>query len=75
MNGSIHIIGVSLVVLVVKNLLARSEDTGDAGLIHESDDPLEESMAIHSSSLDWRIPWPEEPGGLQSIRLQRVKHN
>ena len=34
------------------------------------EDPLEEGMATHSSILAWRIPWTEEPGGLQSIRLQ-----
>ena len=38
-------------------------------------DPLEEGMATHSSILAWRIPWTEEPGGLQSIRLQRIGHN
>ena len=38
-------------------------------------DPLEEGMAIHSSILAWRIPWTKEPGGLQSIGLQRVGHN
>ena len=38
-------------------------------------DPLEEGMATHSSILAWRIPWPEEPGGLQSIGLQRVGHD
>ena len=37
--------------------------------------PLEEGMAIHSSILAWRIPWTEEPGGLQSIGLQKVKNN
>ena len=36
------------------------------------EDPLEEGMATHSSILAWRIPWTEEPGGLQSIGLQRV---
>ena len=36
------------------------------------EDPLEEGMATHSSMLAWRIPWTEEPGGLQSIGLQRV---
>ena len=36
------------------------------------EDPLEEGIAIHSSILAWRIPWREEPGGLQSIGLQRV---
>ena len=39
------------------------------------DDPLEEKMATSSSILAWRIPWTEKPGGLQSMRLQRVKHN
>ena len=34
------------------------------------EDPLEEGMATHSSILAWRIPWTEEPGGLQSIELQ-----
>ena len=38
------------------------------------EDPLEEGMATHSSSLAWRIPWTEEPGGLQSMGLQRVGH-
>ena len=37
--------------------------------------PLEEGMATHSSVLAWRIPWTEEPGGLQSIGAQRVGHN
>ena len=39
------------------------------------DDTLEEGMATHSSILDWRIPWTEEPGGLQSIGSQRVRCN
>ena len=39
------------------------------------EDPLEEGMATHSKILAWRIPWTEEPGGLQSIGLQRVGHN
>ena len=38
------------------------------------EDPLEKGMATHSSILAWRIPWTEEPGGLQSTRLQRVGH-
>ena len=37
------------------------------------EDPLEEEMAVHSSILAWRIPWREEPGGLQSLGLQRVR--
>ena len=39
------------------------------------EDPLEEGMATHSSILAWRIPRTGEPGGLQSIGLQRVGHN
>ena len=39
------------------------------------EDPLEEEMITHSSFLAWRIPWTEEPGGLQSMGLQRVGHN
>ena len=37
--------------------------------------PLEKEMATHSSILDWRIPWTEEPGELQSMGSQRVGHN
>ena len=39
------------------------------------EDPLEEGMATHSSILVWRIPWTEEPSGLQSMVLQRVEYN
>jgi len=39
------------------------------------EDPLEEEMATHSSILAWRIPWTEDPGGLQAMGLQRVGHN
>ena len=38
------------------------------------EDPLEEVMATHSSVLAWRIPWTEEPGGLESMGSQRVGH-
>ena len=38
------------------------------------EDPLEKSIATHSSILAWRIPWTEESGGLQSMRSQRVGH-
>ena len=37
--------------------------------------PLEKGMATHSSILAWKIPWTEEPGGVQSIGLQRVGHS
>ena len=39
------------------------------------EDSLEKEMATHCSTLAWRIPWREEPGGLQSMGLQRVGHN
>jgi len=39
------------------------------------EDPLQEEMATHSSILAWRIPWREEPDGLQSIGLPRVGHD
>ena len=39
------------------------------------EDPLEEGMATHSSILAWEVPWPEEPGRLQTRGLQRVGHD
>ena len=39
------------------------------------EDPLEEEMATHSSILVWRIPWTEEPGRLQSVGSQRIRHD
>ena len=62
----------SLVAQMVKNLPAKQE-TQVQSLGQE--DPLEKGMATHSSILAWRIPWREEPGGLQSIRPQRVWHD
>ena len=56
-----------LVAQMVKNLLAVQE-TWVPSLGRE--DPLEEGMATHSSILAWRTPWTEEPGRLQSMRLQ-----
>ena len=41
----------------------------------DREDPLEEGVAPHSSILAWRIPWTEEPGGLQSVGLQRAGHD
>ena len=63
----LHLIA-SLVAQRVKRLPAMWE-TRVQSLGRE--DPLEESMATHSSTLAWRIPWTEEPGGLQSMGLQR----
>ena len=60
------------VVQWVKNLLEKHK-TQVQSLNQE--EPLEEGMATHSCILDWGIPWREEPGGLQSMRLQRVGHD
>ena len=38
------------------------------------EDPLEKEMTIHSSTIAWKIPWTEEPGRLQSMGSQRVRH-
>ena len=57
---------------MVKNLLAMQE-TWIQSLGRE--DPLEEDMATHSIILAWRIPWTEEPGGLQSMGSQRIRHD
>ena len=40
----------------------------------DGEDPLGKEMATHSSTLAWRIPWTEEPGGLQSVGSRRVGH-
>ena len=45
---------------------------GDAGSSPGLGNPLEKELATHSSILAWRIPWTEEPGGLQSMMSQRV---
>ena len=62
----------SLAAQVVKNLHAMQE-TWVQSLGWE--DPLENEMVIHSSTLAWRIPWTEDPGELKSVGLQRVGHN
>ena len=49
------------------------QETGVRSLGQE--DSLEKEMATHSSILAWKIPWTEEPGGLQSMWLQRVRHD
>ena len=59
----------------VKNLLVSSELQEAWVRSLGWEDPLEEFMATPSSMLAWRIPWTEEPGGLQSIGPHRVVHN
>ena len=66
------IFGASLVTQTVNNLPAMQE-TWVRSLGQE--DPLEKGMATRSSFLAWRIPWTEEPGWLQSMGSQRVRHN
>ena len=61
-----------LVAQTVKRLPAMRE-TWVQSLGQE--DPLEKEMAAHSSTLAWRIPWKEEPNGLQSMGSQRVGHD
>ena len=61
--------------LVVKNPPANAGDIRDMGLILGQEDPLGKGMVTHSSILAWRIPRTEEPGGLQSMGLQRVGCN
>ena len=55
-----------------KTLPVNAGNVRDIGSIPGSGISLEEGMATHSSILAWRIPWTEEPGGLQSRELQRV---
>ena len=63
--------GDSLVAQMVKHLPAvRETQVRSLGWR----DPLEKEMATHSSTLAWKISWTEEPGGLQSMGLQRVRH-
>ena len=63
------------VALVVKNLAVRAGDAGGTSLILGWEDPLEEEMATHSGFFTWKIPWTEDPGRLQSMGSQRVRHN
>ena len=63
---------ISLLAQMVKRLPTMRE-TWVQSLVRE--DPLEKEMAAHSSTLAWRIPWMEEPGGLQSMGSQRVGHD
>ena len=62
----------SLVVQQVKNPPANA---GDVSSIPGLEDPLEKEMATHTSTLAWKILWTEEPGGLQSMGSQKVRHD
>ena len=71
-SESRYVSGASLVAQTLRNLPALAE-TWVQSLGWE--DPLEKGMATHSSVLAWRIPWTEEPGGLQSMGSQGVRHD
>ena len=60
---------------MVKNLPAKQERQETQVQFLGQEDPLEKGMATNSRILIWRIPWTEEPGGLQSMGLQRVRHD
>ena len=61
--------------LVVKNLPTNPGDQETWVRSLGREDPLEKEMSTHSSILSWRIPWAEDPGGLQSMGSQRVRHD
>ena len=62
----------TMVAWTVQNLSATQESpVRSLG----QEDPLEEGMATHSSILAWRVPWKEEPDGLQSMGLQSIRHD
>ena len=61
-----------MVAQTVKNLPAVRENWVPS---MGQEDPLEKGMAMHPGILAWKIPWIEEPGGLQSMGLQRVGHD
>ena len=65
----------SQVALVVKHSSANEEMREMLVQSLGQEDPLEEGVTTHSSIHAWRIPWTEEPGGLQSMGLQRVGHH
>ena len=71
----------SQVALMLKSPSANAGDVRNMGLIPRLgrslgwEDPLKEGVATHFSTFAWRIPWTEEPGGLQSLGSQRVRHN
>ena len=76
-SGGLNI-GTSASALVFLCGSAGKESACSAGDLGSSlgwEDPLEKEMATHSSILAWKISWTEEPGGLQSMGSQRVRHD
>ena len=64
--------GASFVAQMVK---ASAHNAGDLGSIPGWGRSLQKEMATHSNTLAWKIPWMEEPGGLQPMGSQRVEHD
>ena len=70
-----HVFVVSLVAQWIKNLPAMQETQVMWVRSLAQEDPLDEGMAMHSNILAWKIPWTEEPLGLQSMGSQRVRYD
>ena len=62
-------------ISLVAQMVESAYNAGDPVRSLGQEDPLEKEMATYSSILAWKISWTEEPGGLQSMRLQRVGHD
>ena len=67
--------GIKIAGRNINNLRYADDTTLMAGSKEGLKSLLMKAMAIHSSTLAWKIPWTEEPGGLQSMGLQRVGHD
>ena len=67
--------GACLMAQLIKNLPAKRETPEAWVQSLGQEDPLQKGMATHSTILAWRIPWTEEPSGLQSLGSQRVRHD
>ena len=74
-DSHIQILGASQSVQVVKNALANAGDLREMGLIPGSGRSPGKGHGTHSSTIAWRVPGTEEPGGLQSIASRRVRHD
>ena len=73
MKGNLELANAPSMVAQTVKCLPTMQETQVQSLGRE--DPLEKEMAAHSSILAWKIPWMEEPGRLQSMGSQRVRHN
>ena len=74
-EDAVHIYWTSHTQLVVTNVPVDAGDVRHTARFLGWEDSLEDEMATHSGILAWRIPWTEEPGGLQSMGLQGAGHD